>query len=423
MEAKRPERTNKIMQRYPNYEPIHFDYVRELPAGWQLVPNIAIFDSRNEKGFVNEELLSVTISKGVIKQSELDKKDSSNPDKSSYKLVKPGDVVYSMRFRQGACGYSQYRGLVSNVCQVLKPRIPINPKYFHYQFRLPFYQDYAKRYSYGIADGQFPLRWKFFKRMYSILPPLETQHKIVGYLERKELLTNIYITKKNRLAELILEQIYSTIYADKQTGSDENYSWERLFPKTWRLKRAKWMFFERNTRKHPQEKLLAVTQHKGVVFKDEIEENYVSPSEYDNLKLVCENDFVISLRSFEGGIEYSNIRGIVSPAYTIIHLNEYNNSTELEIFYSYLFKSKPFICLLNTIISGIRDGKNINYRDFRNLFIPFPDEITVSKVKDLHFKYLATKKKNLAELNLISELLQSEIFSTITGNSVARCTA
>src|SRR5689334_4917730 len=110
------------LQPYNNYNSVAYDYASELPDGWQLLPNIAIFQERIERGYENEELLSVTIGRGVIKQSDLDKKDSSTLDKSKYLLVYPDDLVYSMRFRQGASGYSNYKGIVSPACTVLKPR-------------------------------------------------------------------------------------------------------------------------------------------------------------------------------------------------------------------------------------------------------------------------------------------------------------
>jgi len=153
---------------YKKYNPVNYDYMRQLPGDWEFLPNIAVFGERISKGHTDEELLSVTIGKGVVKQSDIDKKDMSNPDKTTYKLVKKGDLVYSMRFRQGASGYSKYKGLVSNVCVVLKPKLEINQEFFHYVFRTDYYKNYAVRYSYGIADGQLPHRYKDFKRMYSI---------------------------------------------------------------------------------------------------------------------------------------------------------------------------------------------------------------------------------------------------------------
>ena len=157
---------NKL-QAYKAYQPVQYDYVNELPQDWQVLPNIAIFQERIERGFVDEELLSVTIGKGVIRQTDIDiKKDSSNEDKSKYKLIKAGDIAYNkMRMWQGALGYSAYQGISSSAYVILNPKMKINPKYFHYMFRTGFYTDYSKRFSYGIVDDQLSLRYTHFKRM------------------------------------------------------------------------------------------------------------------------------------------------------------------------------------------------------------------------------------------------------------------
>lgn len=92
------------LQPYPKYYPVAYDYATELPEGWQLLPNIAVFEERIERGHETEELLSVTIGRGVIRQTDVDiKKDGSNEDKSKYKLIKVGDIAYNkMRMWQGA---------------------------------------------------------------------------------------------------------------------------------------------------------------------------------------------------------------------------------------------------------------------------------------------------------------------------------
>lgn len=153
---------------YDKYKPVEYDYISQLPVDWKLLPNIAIFQERIERGHIDEELLSVTIGKGVIRQADVDiKKDSSNEDKSKYKLIKIGDIAYNkMRMWQGALGYSDYQGVSSPAYVILKPKQAINPKYFHYMFRSGFYTDYSKRFSYGIVDDQLSLRYTHFKRMY-----------------------------------------------------------------------------------------------------------------------------------------------------------------------------------------------------------------------------------------------------------------
>jgi len=209
------------LQPYNKYNAIAYDYTTQLPEGWQLLPNIAIFKERIERGHINEELLSVTIGKGVIKQTDVDiKKDSSNEDKSKYKLIKVGDIAYNkMRMWQGALGYSEHQGISSPAYVILKPKMEINPRYFHYMFRTSFYNNYSKRFSYGIVDDQLSLRYSDFKRMYSIVPPIEVQNKIVAYLDKKNNEIDKFILNKERLVELLEERkkhvITSTIFQEE----------------------------------------------------------------------------------------------------------------------------------------------------------------------------------------------------------------
>ena len=202
-----------VLKAYNNYKPAEYDYISQLPVGWKLLPNIAVFQERIKRGHVGEELLSVTIGKGVIRQTDIDiKKDSSNEDKSKYKLIKVGDIAYNkMRMWQGALGYSDYQGISSPAYVILKSKLAINPKYFHYMFRSGFYTDYSKRFSYGIVDDQLSLRYTHFKRMYSIVPPLKTQNAIVVYLDRKTSKIQEFISKKERLIELLEEEKGSII--------------------------------------------------------------------------------------------------------------------------------------------------------------------------------------------------------------------
>ncbi len=228
---------------YTTYYPVQYDYVSQLPDDWKLLPNIAIFRERIERGHENEELLSVTIGRGVIKQSELEKKDSSTLDKSKYLLLYPGDLVYSMRFRQGASGYSIYKGIVSPACTVLTPKrgIEINPRFFYYLFRTGFYKNYVERFAYGIADGQIPLRYVDFKRMYSIVPPLETQNAIVAYLDHKTQQIQEFIAKKERLVELLEEEKQSIINKSVIQGIDKSIKFKETdlghIPEHWEIKR------------------------------------------------------------------------------------------------------------------------------------------------------------------------------------------
>ena len=160
---------------------------------------------------------------------------------------------------------------------------------------------------------------------------------------------------------------------------------------------------------------MAVTQNRGVIPKSMCEEYFVSPNSFEGLKLVTENDFVISLRSFQGGIEFSNYRGIVSPAYNVIRLKaEFNNNKYLQ-FYKYYFKSPKLISLLNTVISGIRDGQNINWNDFKNLILPIPNENVINEMLS-DFKAFENLKKTFSIEKLkLEEYRETTITQLVIG--------
>lgn len=116
--------------------------------------------------------------------------------------------------------------------------------------------------------------------------------------------------------------------------------------------------------------ILAITQDQGAVPRDQIEYSVtITDKSLSNYKVVEVGDFIISLRSFQGGIEYSRFKGICSPAYIILRKREESIS---ESYYKYYFKTRKYIQNLNRNLEGIRDGKMISYNQFSSIKIPYP---------------------------------------------------
>jgi type I restriction enzyme S subunit len=202
------------LQPYKKYNAISYDYATELPDGWQLLPNIAIFQERKERGTENEENLTISAIRGIVKSTDYEnRKDRTSDDKSQYLLVKEGDLAYNtMLMWDGAVGHSSFRGIVSPAYTVLKAKLKINPKFFHYQMRTEFYKNYSRRFSYGIVNARLRLYYVHFKRMYSIVPPLEVQNSIVAYLDKKNSEIDKFIRNKERLLELLEEEKKAIVY-------------------------------------------------------------------------------------------------------------------------------------------------------------------------------------------------------------------
>ena len=198
------------------------EWLGEVPEHWEVVPNRALFDEMKERDCPNEEMLSVTIKRGVIKQSSLlertSKKDNSNLDRSNYKLVQPGDIAYNkMRAWQGAIGVSKYRGIVSPAYVVLRPRIGCESGYFNQLFRTISFAKEAERNSYGIASDMWSLRPEHFKLIRSCLPPPNEQVAIQEYLTSTCDVIDTAIDRATREIRL-LEEFRTRLVSDVVTG-------------------------------------------------------------------------------------------------------------------------------------------------------------------------------------------------------------
>ena len=145
--------------------------------------------------------------------------------------------------------------------------------------------------------------------------------------------------------------------------------WAERVPAHWKLRRTKVLFSQRVQKGFPDEPLLAATQSQGVVKKSDYGERTVTATkDLHLLKLVEPGDFVISLRSFQGGLEIAHCRGIISPAYTILK----SRDEVRRGYFKRFFKSPDFIDSLTLFVTGIREGQNIDYERLSRVYLPVP---------------------------------------------------
>ncbi|BFL89204.1 restriction endonuclease subunit S [Cutibacterium avidum] len=172
------------------------------------------------------------------------------------------------------------------------------------------------------------------------------------------------------------------------------------------IQRTKSLLVERSQKGFPDEPLLASTQSHGVILKSDYATRTVTATkDLHLLKLVEVGDFVISLRSFQGGIERCHHRGIISPAYTVLTAK----SDKYRDYLAYLFKSKPFVDSLTLSVTGIREGQNIDYATLAVDLLPVPpvDE-QAAIVKYLAHANARINKAIAAKRRLIALLREEE---------------
>ncbi len=238
---------------YPGMKPSGVEWLGDVPEHWEVLPNRALFAEMKDRGHPDEQMLSVTIANGVIRQRALladsSKKDGSTVDKSAYKLVLPGDMAYNkMRAWQGAIGVSDYQGIVSPAYIVLRPHEGAISRYLHYLLRTAAFAKEAERWSYGITSDMWSLRPEHFKMIYGCLPPLSEQTAIVRYLDHVDRRINRYIRAKQRLIALLEEQKQATIHRAVTRGLDPDVrlkpsgvDWLGDLPQHWDVRRLRFI--------------------------------------------------------------------------------------------------------------------------------------------------------------------------------------
>ena len=255
------------------------------------------------------------------------------------------------------------------------------------------------------------------------LPPLSEQRAIVTYLDDKCGKIDKLVEGKQKQIELLAE-MKQRIIADAVTrGLNPNVKmkatntpWLPEIPRHWEMRKMKYIFDERSEKNHPDEPMLSATQSEGVILQSKYQGRVVVVNTgFEGLKLVKVGDFVIHLRSFQGGIEYAYDQGIISSAYTILN----PKYPEFSAYYKKLFKSSAFIDLLKICVTGIREGQNINYSKLKQFYIPLPplpeQRAIVTYLDDKCGKIDLLAEKLKAEIDAIKEYKQRLISDVVTG--------
>ncbi|MBR4535677.1 MAG: restriction endonuclease subunit S [Bacteroidales bacterium] len=180
----------------------------------------------------------------------------------------------------------------------------------------------------------------------------------------------------------------------------------------WRFVHGNELFEPIVNKNHNSElPVLAITQDQGAVPRDMIDYKViVSEKSVAGYKVVEVGDFIISLRSFQGGIEYSNYKGLCSPAYIILRKKDDGICND---FYRYYFKSSRFIKDLNRNLEGIRDGKMISYQQFSEIMLPLPplpEQRRIAQALTALDELIAATNEKLEQMKAYKKGLMQKLF-------------
>ena len=412
------------------------EWIGQIPNNWKLKKGKYLFKQHNNRGNLKcLQLLSPSQKFGVIPQTLLEELTTQNVVKVSekanlndFKTVHVGDFCISLRSFQGGFEYSRYEGVVSPAYQIFSA-IGDNlcDGYYRYLFKDKSFIDKMNSYTMTLRDGK-NIAFDDFGNTYIPVPPKSEQEKIANFLDSQ--CSEIDAISADIQKEIeTLEQYKRSVITEAVTKGlnpdaemkDSCVAWCPQIPSHWQYSNPKGLFGLRTDRAFRDDRQLTASQEYGIVYQDEYMEKtgnkvVTVTKDFSILKHVEPDDFVISMRSFQGGLEYSDKRGCISSAYVMLIPNK---EFVYAPFYRWFFKSSKYINALQSTSNLVRDGQAMRYANFVKVplfIVPIEEQKAIASYLDEKIEkvnsILAEKKK---QLEILSNYKKSLIYEYVTG--------
>ncbi|MAP20125.1 MAG: hypothetical protein CL582_04180 [Alteromonadaceae bacterium] len=266
---------------------------------------------------------------------------------------------------------------------------------FLYQFLLsPIFRRYLLKITHTGTISHYTIEQA--KATEIMLPKSTEQKKIADFLSAVDAKIRL-LKEKHALLQQYKKGVMQKLFSQEIRFKDDN---NQVFP-DWKFRQGNELFSSVSDKKHNSDlPILAITQEHGAIPRDLI--NYqvqATDSSVASYKVVNKGDFIISLRSFQGGIEYSQYKGICSPAYIILR----PCSELVDDFYRYYLKTGNFIQEMKRRLEGIRDGKILSYKYFSEIKLPYPCVAEQQKIAE----FLQALDEKLAAVQQQIDLTQT----------------
>ena len=363
-----------------------------------------IYAERSQRGASDMELLSVTMNDGVKPRSEIEGKDNSSEDKSNYKIVRKGDMVYnSMRMWQGANGISPCDGIVSPAYTVLMPKQEINNGYFAALFKSVTLIDEFRKNSQGMTSDTWNLKY----------PQIETIKVQIPSVSEQDKVSELFSVLDERIATQA--QLVESLKKYKRGLLSQLIAQKKAFDTSgeWKTVKLGHIFKERTERAKGNETLLAVTISNGVQRRDEIDLKDNSSDDKSNYKCVYIGDIAYNtMRMWQGASGVSPYNGIVSPAYTIVTpiRPDLHNMT----FWAYYFKYSPLVQTFQKYSQGLTsDTWNLKFPQFSEIAVTMPpisEQDKIAECLSVFDEHCKCEDEKLQALLLVRTSLLQQLF-------------
>lgn len=418
------------------------NWLNTIPCDWALSRIKYVLNERIEKNdpIKTKDILSLTAKQGVVPLSE--KEGGGNKPKedfTAYKLAYPNDIVInSMNILSGSVGLSKYFGCVSPVYYMLRPfNDNFDVRYFNYIFQTKVFQLSLFGLGNGIlikesGNGKFnTIRMRIpmekFGNLLIPVPNEKEQIKISNYLDTQ--CSEIDATAEDIQKEIsLLEDYKKSVITEAVTKGlnpdaemkDSGVKWLPKIPKHWKVIPSKYLFANSDIRRQTGDEQLTASQKYGIITQKDYtaKENaqiVLATQGLEKWKHVEPNDFIISLRSFQGGLEMSKITGCITWHYVVLKAQK----KVYHKYYKWLFKSARYINALQGTCNFIRDGQDLRFSNFAlvPLFeLPLEEQQQIADYLDTKCSeidtLIADKKR---QLDILADYKKSLIYEYVTG--------
>ena len=326
-------------------------------------------------------------------------------------LLKESDLLFA---RTGASVgktylYRQFDGMVYFAGFLIRARIGegADPEFAYQATLTDAYKKYVAITSQ--RSGQPGVNAQEYADYQLMLPSKTEQQQIGMTLRSLDDLITLHQRKYDKLVVFKKSMLEKMFPKDGESVPEIRFAG---FTDPWEQRKASEVFQIVDDRGHPTLPVLSATQNQGMIYRDD-SGRYIGHDESNEIgyKRVLPGDFVVHLRSFQGGFAHSQYEGITSPAYTVFRAKEPTSHSDR--FWKHWFMSEHFIAGLSTVTYGIRDGRSISVDEFMNTFLAFPaveEQAAISRLLDYLDSLITLHQRKLELLQNIKKSLLDKMF-------------
>lgn len=388
-----------------------------VPIKWNEVPFSTLFTSTSEytDDLKQYPLYSLTIEDGITAKTERYERSHLVKKENSYKVVRPNDYAYNpMNIRFGAVARHKgdipvaVSGYYDIFTTVHESDLVFMDSFLTYGPMITYYN----KVSTGSLVEKQRVHFSDFLEFSLALPPLEERKKIAEILSTQDKAIELQgrkIEELKRFKKGCLEKMFP------RKGQKVPETRFPGFTGDWEQRKAKELFVSTADKGYPELPVLSATQDRGMIRRDENGINIFHDKKNEaGYKRVLPGQFVIHLRSFQGGFAHSAIEGITSPAYTVFGFSEPEKHDSE--YWKYVFTSKSFIQRLETVTYGIRDGRSISYEEFLTLGFVYPskaEQTAIARYLDKLSDLITLHQRKLEEMKRQKKALMQLLLTGI----------